>query len=265
MSVSPRRTWAMIDGLDARKIEIAERPADYGRAGGEHAQVIEIAPILGDAAGRRLAEPLGSRAERLLARARGQHHVALRDHHVRGCRLVVVRPAQRDDLHARGQPAHHLAERLAEEIRVADRDLEQLEAGDRGGLELRFEDHERDVQEQDRAGDTERVGNRVAHRGVVVAERRDGRLQRRRARARASEQPERVADVQPHRLHEHDAHRARQQHADQRHHVRPAAGGARQAEEELLAVLDARPYRGRARGRASRPSAPAPTSARTSP
>ena len=109
----------------------------------------------------------------------------------------------------------------------------------RGHLDLGLEEHEGDVEQQDRARHAERVGDRVAHRGIVVAERRDRRLQRRRAGARTREQSERVPEVQAQRLHEQQAHDARQQHADQRDEVGLAPVGARQAEEELLAVLDA--------------------------
>ena len=122
---------------------------------------------------------------------------------------------------------------------IAQGDLEQLHAGARAGLDLRLEDHVADVEEQDRPGDAERVGNRVADRWIVVAERGDGRLQGRRAGARSGEQAEPVTQVETHRLHDEEAHHARQEDPDQRHDVGPLAGGARQAEEELLAVLDA--------------------------
>ena len=106
------------------------------------------------------------------------------------------------------------------------------------GIDLRLEEQEREVEKQDRPGHAERVGNRVTHCRVVVAERRDGRLQRRRARPRTCEQAEGVAEIQAHRSCDEQAHDPRRQHADQRDQVGPAAGSARQAEDELLAVLD---------------------------
>ena len=109
----------------------------------------------------------------------------------------------------------------------------------RGRIDLRLEHHEAEIEKQDRAGDAERVGDRIAHRRVVIAERRDGRLQRRRAGPRAREQAERIAEIQPHHLRDHQARDARQQHADQRDQIGPSAGRAGQAEEELLSVLHA--------------------------
>ena len=45
--------------------------------------------------------------------------------------------------------------------------------------------------------------------------------------------------IEARRLYEQQADGARQQYPGQRHQVRPQPGGARQPEEELLAVLDA--------------------------
>ena len=132
-----------------------------------------------------------------------------------------------------------VAQRPAEMIGIAQRDFEQLEARRHGRVDLRLENHESDIEEQNRTGDAERIRYRIADRRIVVAERGDGRLQRRRAGARTREQSEPVAQRQVHPLHEREAHRAGQQDADQGNDVRPAARRARQSEEELLAVLHA--------------------------
>ena len=153
-------------------------------------------------------------------------------------RLVVVSGAHRHDLRFGRQFAHHLAERAAEVVRVANRDLEHLHAARPGRVDLGLDDHEREIQEQDRPGHAEGVGHRIAHRRVVVAQRRDGGLQRRRAGARTREQPEGVAQVHSHHLRDQQARRARHHHADQRDDVGPLAGPAGQADDELLAVLD---------------------------
>ena len=83
------------------------------------------------------------------------------------------------------------------------------EAAAGGRFDLRLQHHEGDVEEQDRPGHAERIRDRVADRGIVVAERRDRRLQRRRARARAGEQAERVAELEVHQLHEQRGSRRR--------------------------------------------------------
>ena len=152
---------------------------------------------------------------------------------------LLMLPANGGDVHACRKLRRHLADRLAEQVRVADRDLEKLHARARRHLDLRLEEHERDVQEQDRPGHAERIGHRVADGGIVVAEGRDRGLQRRRAGARAREQPERVPEVQVHQFHEGEAHGAREQHADECDEVGLAAVRAGQAENELLAVLHA--------------------------
>ena len=118
-----------------------------------------------------------------------------------------------------GSPAHHLAERLAEVVLVADRDLEDLEAGGRRRFDLRLEKHEEDVEQQDRPRHPERIGHRIADRGIVVAERCDGGLERRRARSRSREQAQRMAKVQIHHLHKQKADGAGQQHSEQSHAV----------------------------------------------
>ncbi len=150
-----------------------------------------------------------------------------------------MRRAPRDDLDIGGQRAHHRAERLAEQVGIAHRDLDRGEAVAGRRVDLGLEDHEREIEQQDRTGHAERVGHRIADSGVVVAERRDGRLQGRRAGSRSREETERVAELDVHRLLDREAHDARHEHADQRNQVRPAAVGAREAEEELLAVLNA--------------------------
>ena len=146
--------------------------------------------------------------ERFLGGRGGEHDVIFGEDGVGGGRLVAALAAQGDDLHAAGQRGHHLAERLAEEVRIAHGDLEHLDARRRRRFDLRLQNHEGDVEEQDRPGHAERIGDRIADRGVVVAERRDRRLQRRRAGPRAREQPQCVAELEVHRLHENQAHRA---------------------------------------------------------
>ena len=220
-----------------RQVEIAERPADHGRARGEHAQIVEVPTVLDEAAGRSLAEQRARLRKRFLGGSRGEQDVVFGDDGVGRGRLVAALATQRDDLHAGRQRGHHFADRLAEEVRVAQRDLEHFETAGRRRLDLRLQDHERDVEEQDRPGHAERIGHRIAHRRVVVAERRDRRLQRRRAGPRTGEQPQREAEIDAHRLHEQQAHRTRRQHADQRQQVRLLPAGARQPDEELLAVL----------------------------
>ena len=227
------------DAFLPRQLEVADRPADDARLGGEDAQVVEVAPVLEHLPGRRVAEALAGLLEHLLGRADDQDDVVLGDDvAVRG-RLVLVAGAQGDDLRLRRQAAHDLAHGLAEEARVAQRDLQHLHPGAARRLDLRLQDHEGEVEEQDRAGDAERVGHRVADGRVVVAERGDRRLQRRRAGAGAGEQAQRIADVEPRRLGDEQADDARREHADQRDQVGPAPRRARQADEELLAVLHA--------------------------
>ena len=48
-----------------------------------------------------------------------------------------------------------------------------------------------------------------------------------------------MAEVQPQHFHEQQADRTGRRHSDQRDQIRPSAGGAGEAEEELLAVLHA--------------------------
>ena len=167
--------------LLARQVEIAQQSAHQGRPGREHAEIVEVAAILGDAAGGRLAQDLARLVERRPRGADGEQHVVLGDDGVRRRRLVVVLAAQRHDLHLRGQRGHQLAQPPAEKLRVPQGDLEKLHAGARGHLDLRLQNDEGEVEEQDGPGHAERVGDRVAHRRIVVAERRDRRLQRRRA------------------------------------------------------------------------------------
>ena len=110
-----------------RQVEIAERSADHRRPGREHAQIVEVAAILGEATRRRLAETPARLLEHLLARTDGEHDVVLGEDEVGRRGLVALLPAQRDDLHPRGQRGHQLAEPLAEELRVAHGDFEQLQ------------------------------------------------------------------------------------------------------------------------------------------
>ena len=105
-------------------------------------------------------------------------------------------------------------------------------------MDLWLQDCECDVEEQDRSGHAERVGDRVADGGIVVAERRNRRLQRWCAGPRTSEQPQRVPELEIHHPNEHEAHHSCRQHAGQRHQVRPKPGAAGQPDEELFAVLD---------------------------
>ena len=150
-------------------------------------------------------------------------HVIFGDDEVGRGRLVAALPAQRDDLHAGGQRGHELAERFAGQLRIAHGDFEKLHAAAGGRFDLRLQHHEGDVEEQDRPGHAERIGDRVADGGIVVAERRDRGLQRGRAGSRTGEQSQRVAELEVHHLHEDEAHRAGRQHAGQRDHVRPEA------------------------------------------
>ena len=107
-----------------------------------------------------------------------------------------------------GSPLCDLAEGLAEVSGVAQGDLEELHAGARAGLDLRLEEHVAEIEKKDRPGDTERIGDRVADRRIVVAERGDRGLQGRCAGARSGEQAEPVAQVETHRFHDEEAHHA---------------------------------------------------------
>ena len=222
----------------ARQLEVADRPAHHQRAGGEDAYVVEVAAILGHATGRRLSK----NATRLGKRFRGwrddQHDVVFRHDEPRRSWFVVMRPAQGNDMRAGRQAAHHLADGLAEVSGIAQGDLEQLHAGAGAGLDLRLEDHVAEVEEKDRPGDAERVGDRIADGRIVVAKRGDGGLQGRRTGARSGKQAEPVAQIETHRFRDGNAHHARQEDPDQRHDVGPLSGDAREAEEELLAVLN---------------------------
>ena len=223
--------------LVPRQIEVAQRPAHHHRARGEHAQVVEVAAILDEHAVRRLPEAAARVSERVLAGADREHDVVLGDHEVGGGCLITARPSEGHDLHAGRQRRHDVAQRLARQLGIAQGDFEQVEARGQWRLDLRLEHHEKDIEQQDRSRHPERIGDRVADRGIVIAERRDGCLERRRARPRSREQSQCMAEVQIHRFHEQDAHGARQEHSEQRHAVRLEPPGARQSEEKLLAVL----------------------------
>ncbi len=231
------------DGRAARQGDVAERPADHAGPRGEDAQVVEVAAVRGE--GARCLAVLGldlledSLVEDSLVGRCQQEDVPLRDDEVGRGHLVASGPAHGDDLHVRRQPAHELADGPPDGIRMPHGDLAQLEARARRCLDLRFEHHEGDVQEQDRPRHAERIGDRVAYRRVVVAEGGDRRLQGRGAGARAGEQAQGVAEVETHQLHEEEAHDAGRHHARQRHQVRATPGGAHEAYEELLAVLHA--------------------------
>ena len=265
MSASPRRTCATIDALLARQVEIAERAADDRRTRCEHADVVEVAAILGDAPGRRFTELLARLLERFLAVATTSSTSSSASTIASRRGLVLMLPPDAAMCTPAGSAAIDLAQRTCRrDPGLRTRDLEKLHAAARRRLDLRLQEHEGDVQEEDRPGHAERIGHRVAHRGIVVAERRDRGLQRRRAGAGAGEQSHGVADVEIHHLHEQDAHDAREQHADERDEIGLAPVGAGQAEEELLAVLHADGVEEEREARACPPSAPAPTSARTS-
>ena len=63
----------------ARDVEIAERSTHHARAGHEHAQVIEIAPILDQVAGCGLAQGLARLAEGILGGTDDEHDVVFGD------------------------------------------------------------------------------------------------------------------------------------------------------------------------------------------
>jgi hypothetical protein len=131
--------------LLTRQVEIAERSAYYRRTGGEHPQIVEVSTILDEATRRRFAKPPAHLVERLLARTDGKHDIILGHDEVGGRGFVALLPAQCHDLHFCGQHSHQLAERLAGEFGVAHRDFEHLQSGARGHLDLRLQDHEREV------------------------------------------------------------------------------------------------------------------------
>ena len=225
--------------LAPRQVEVAQRPAHHARAGDEDAQVVEVAAIREQPTVRRLPEAPPRLRERVLAGADREHDVVLGDHEVGGGRFGMARPPERRNLHAGRQRRADVAERRARQLGIAQRDFEQLEALGRGRLDPRLEHHEEDVEQQDRPRHAERIGDRVADRRIVVAERRDGCLECRRAGPRSREQAQSIADVHLHRCHEQDAHDPGQQHADQGHEIRLLPLGSRQSDEELLAVLHA--------------------------
>jgi len=76
--------------------------------------------------------------ERFLGASGREQHVIFGDDEVGRSRLVAALPAQRDELHPAGQCGHQLAERLAEQLRIAHGDFEKLQAGARGHLDLRL-------------------------------------------------------------------------------------------------------------------------------
>ena len=194
--------------LVARQFEVADRPPHHHRARGEDAYIIEVAAILDQAAGRRLSE----RATRLGKGLRGwcddQHDIVLRHHGPGRGRFVVMGPAQSNDVRPGRQSARDLAEGLAEVSGVAKRDLEELHSGASAGLDLRLEEHIAEIEEKDRPGDAERVGNRVADCRIIISERGDRSLQGRCAGARAGKQAEPVTQVETHRFRDDDAHHA---------------------------------------------------------
>ena len=107
-------------------------------------------------------------------------------------------------------------------------------------LDLRLEEHEGDVEEAGSAR-PRRTGRRPSSRPPD----RRCRASRSPPAASACWCPSRRTGrarsprLRPIAFTNSEAHDARQQHADQRDEVGLAPGGARQAEEELLAVLDA--------------------------
>ena len=128
----------------------------------------------------------------------------LGDHDVRGGRYGMARPPERRNLHAGRQRRADVAQRLARKFGIAQRDFEQVEPLGRGRLDPRLEHHEEHVEQQDRPRHAEWIGDRVADRRIVVAERRDGCLECRRARPRSREQAQSIADVHLHCWHEQD-------------------------------------------------------------
>lgn len=193
--------------------------------------------VVGHAAGDNLTQLRARPLQQILARGDREHDFILLQHELGPGEEVVLVLAQRGDVHARGERRGHLGEPLAGGRRVADRDLESLQAGGRS-FDARLQHQEGEIEEQDRAGNADGIGHRVAHRRVVGMQRLDRRLQRGRAGAGAGEHAERVAELEV-AAHERKRYSRREQHADQREQVGLAPLAARQPAEELAAVLDA--------------------------
>jgi hypothetical protein len=128
-------------------------------------------------AGRGLAEHPARLRERLLWKRRRTRLIFGDDENWRG-RFVAALTTQGDDLYPAGNSVMSSPSDLPESFRIAHGDFEKLQAGGRGHLDLRLQEHEGGVEEQDRPGHAERIGDRVADGGIVVAERRNRRLQR---------------------------------------------------------------------------------------
>ena len=172
-----------------RQAEFGQGSAHHRRTRRKYPQVIEVFAILDHPARLRLAKAFSREFEGGAVRADHQQHVMFRQHHVGPGRFVVMRPAARHDLHIRGQTTHQFGHRFPREMRVVQRDLQYFHTGSRGRRNLRPQQREGDVQQQNRPRHAERIRNRIAHRRIVVTELRERRLQRCRAGSRAGEQP----------------------------------------------------------------------------
>ena len=75
------------------QVEVGERPAHHARAGGEDAQVVEVAAIREQPSVGRLAEAPPRLLERVLAGADREHDVVFGDHDAR--EAASFRPARR--------------------------------------------------------------------------------------------------------------------------------------------------------------------------
>jgi len=223
----------------ARQGQLAERPTHAAPPRGEHPEVVQVPAVLGQPAGGRLSDRHAHLVEDGSRGSGGEEHVAVSQDGAGSGRLVAVAAADHEDAHPCGQGGRQFGERPADKLGPLQNDLEEFQPGAGRGLDPRLPPQEREVQEQDRPGHSERVRDRVADGRVVVADGRDRGLRRWCGGAGAREQAEGVSGVEAGGPGHQQAEDPRDEHAGQRHEVGLEPVRAGQAEDELPAVLDA--------------------------
>src|SRR5205085_5959336 len=124
---------------------------------------------------RRFSKDRARLRERLFRGSDGEHDVIFRDDEVGRGWLVSTVPPQGDNLHSDGQGCHEVAERFTEQFRIAQGDFEYFQVVASGDLDLRLQEYEGEVEEQNRPRHAERISDRITDRGIVVAECRNRR------------------------------------------------------------------------------------------
>src|SRR5262249_8969721 len=106
--------------------ESTEWLSDNVGGGCKDAQVIKVAPVVGDAAGGQLAKMFTCSFERLLVRSYCEHHVIFSEDQLRVRRCVSMIFTNRSDLNSRGQILRHFCDALPNYLSTADRNFENF-------------------------------------------------------------------------------------------------------------------------------------------